>query len=213
MVQEERSPALRRWMPVSGHVLGNRSLADIDAELEEFSMNARSAPERICQAHLVDQLSNLEGHLGPAGSSSRLPAPEGAESSTMPSYDRLRPHDCHRIKNSRREPIQQYKDKPIERFEGRALGCAATQKVQLVPKRNYLSFERTPRPEEVQEDPPEQIEKLEHLAFIARFGRSDQWMGFAVDGILGLARSAGFWWLRFRLMIERGPPERPQASE
>jgi hypothetical protein len=38
-------------------------------------------------------------------------------------------------------------------------------------------------------------------------------MEFAVDGILGLARSAGFWWLRFRLMIERGPPERPQASE
>jgi hypothetical protein len=48
------------------------------------------------------------------------------------------------------------------------------------PKRDYLSFERTPRPEEVQEDPPEQIEELEHLAFIARFGRSGQ-----ADGICG----------------------------
>src|SRR3954454_15093087 len=75
MVQEERSPALRGWAPMSGHVLGNRSLADIDAELEELSKDARSAPERICQAHLADQLSNFEGHLGPAGSSSRLPAP------------------------------------------------------------------------------------------------------------------------------------------
>src|SRR3954453_11164127 len=178
MVQEERSPALRRWAPVSGHELGNRSLADIDAELEEFSVNAGSAPERICQAHLADQLPNFERHLGPAGSSSRLPAPEGAESSTMPSYNRLRPHDGHRIKKGGAEPIQKYKDKPIERFEGRPLGCAATQNVQLVPKRDYLSFERTPRPEEVQEDPPEQIEELEHPAFIARFGRSDQ-----VDGI------------------------------
>jgi hypothetical protein len=44
-------------------------------------------------------------------------------------------------------------------------------------------------------------------------GVQAKWMAFAVDGILGLARSAGFWWLRFRLMIERGPPERPQASE
>jgi hypothetical protein len=52
-----------------------------------------------------------------------------------------------------------------------------------VPKRDYLSFERTPRPEEVQENPPEQIEKLEHPAFIARFGRSDQ-----VDGICGRDR-------------------------
>jgi hypothetical protein len=40
------------------------------------------------------------------------------------------------------------------------------------------SFERAPRPEEVQEHPAEQIERLEHPAFIARFGRSDQ-----VDGI------------------------------
>ena len=49
-----------------------------------------------------------------------------------------------------------------------------------MPQRDYLSFERTPRPEEVQEDPPEQIEKLEHPAFIARFGRSGQ-----ADGICG----------------------------
>jgi hypothetical protein len=101
----------------------------------------------------------------------------------MPSYDRLRPHDCHRIKNSRREPIQQYQDKAIEGCKGRALRCAATQYIQLVAKRDYLSFERTPRLEEVQENPPEQIEKLEHPAFIARFGRSDQ-----VDGICGRER-------------------------
>src|SRR6476646_9699396 len=99
------SPALRWWAPMSGHVLGNRSLADIDAELEEFSMDARSAPEGICQADLADQLPNFERHLGPAGSPSRLPAPEAAESSTMPSHNRLRPNDCHRIKNRRREPI------------------------------------------------------------------------------------------------------------
>ena len=47
-------------------------------------------------------------------------------------------------------------------------------------KRDYLSLERTPRPEEIQEDPPEQIEKVEHAAFIAQFGRSGQ-----ADGICG----------------------------
>src|SRR3954449_8045089 len=59
MVKDERSPALRWWAPMSGHVLGNRSLADSDAKLEEFSMDARSAPETICQAHLADQLPKL----------------------------------------------------------------------------------------------------------------------------------------------------------
>jgi hypothetical protein len=48
-------------------------------------MDARGAPERICKTHLPDQLPKFERHLEPAGSSSRLPAPEAAESSTMPS--------------------------------------------------------------------------------------------------------------------------------
>src|SRR4051795_3630817 len=67
MVQEERSPALRRWAPVSGHVLGNRSLADSDAELEEFSMDARSAPERI--ARVISRIScrTSRGTLGLPG--------------------------------------------------------------------------------------------------------------------------------------------------
>jgi hypothetical protein len=40
-------------------------------------------------------------------------------------------------------------------------------------------------------------------------------VGYSVDGVLGLAGSASWHkrWLRFRLMIDRGPPERPQASE
>src|SRR6476646_9946063 len=67
MVPEERSPALRLRAPSRCHVLGNRGLADIDAELEEFSMDARSAPEGICQADLADQLPNFERHLGLPG--------------------------------------------------------------------------------------------------------------------------------------------------
>jgi hypothetical protein len=58
--------------------------------------------------------------------------------------------------------------------------CKLVTNPRVVPKRDYLSLERTPRPEEVQEDPPEQIENLEHPAFIARFGRSGQ-----ADGICG----------------------------
>jgi len=70
------------------------------------------------------------------------------------------------------------------RGRGEALGCAATQYIQLVSKRDYLSLVRTPRPVEIQEDPPEEIENLEHPAFIARFGRSGQ-----ADGICGTDNS------------------------
>src|SRR3954453_11584645 len=44
---------------------------------------------------------------------------------------------------------------------------------------------------EVQEDPPEQIEELEHPAFIARFGRSDQ-----VDGICDRDSPTAEWIVR-----------------
>src|SRR3954462_9863680 len=87
------------------------------------------------------------------------------------------------------------------------------QYIQLMTKRYHLCLKRLSRPEEVDDHPLEQIQELEHPEFMARFGPSRQADGFATDGILGLARSAGFEWLRFRLMIERGPPERPQASE
>ena len=43
MIEEERPPGLRRRSPSTRHVLANRGLADVDAELEEFSMDAGNA--------------------------------------------------------------------------------------------------------------------------------------------------------------------------
>jgi hypothetical protein len=37
-------PALRWWPPSSRHVLRNRGLANIDTKLEEFAVDAWSAP-------------------------------------------------------------------------------------------------------------------------------------------------------------------------
>src|SRR5256885_368248 len=54
MIEEERSPALRRRSPWPRHILRNGGLADVDVELEEFSMDAGSAPERVGEAHLPD---------------------------------------------------------------------------------------------------------------------------------------------------------------
>src|SRR4051812_16678882 len=142
MVQEERSPALRRWAPVSDHVLGNRSLADIDAELEELSMDARSAPERICQAHLADQLPNFERHLRPANSSSRLPAPKQAETSAMPAQKGVGLDDREGIQNTRRHPIQADENQAIEVAEDRPLRRASVQHVQLMAQSQVLGPKR-----------------------------------------------------------------------
>ena len=66
MIAEERLPPLRWGFPVPCHVLGDRGLANFDAELEEFAMDSRSTPQRIGEAHGADQLANFERHLWPA---------------------------------------------------------------------------------------------------------------------------------------------------
>src|SRR3979411_2048687 len=56
VIAEKCPPALGRrvWSPV--HLVGHAGLSDIDAELEQLSMNPWSPPERIGDAHLADQL-------------------------------------------------------------------------------------------------------------------------------------------------------------
>ena len=66
MVHSAEDPPGRIPSAVSSrcHVLRNGGLADIDAELEELSMDAGSTPERIGEAHLADQPPNFRRYAG-----------------------------------------------------------------------------------------------------------------------------------------------------
>src|SRR6202012_3931690 len=66
MIAEERPPALGWRVSSLGHVRGHAGLSDIDAELEEFSMDPRRSPQRIGNAHLADKLAYLHRHCRPA---------------------------------------------------------------------------------------------------------------------------------------------------
>src|SRR6202162_4842571 len=59
MVMKKRLPALRRWPSSLHHILGHTRLADIDAELEQLSMDPRRSPQRVGDAHLADKLAYL----------------------------------------------------------------------------------------------------------------------------------------------------------
>ena len=77
-------------------------------------MDAGSAPERIGEAHLPDQLPNFERHLGPACTPTRFPAPEGAKACPMPPDNGFRLYDREGVQNTRRDPIQADEDHTIE---------------------------------------------------------------------------------------------------
>jgi hypothetical protein len=59
MVANQRLPSLPGRAPPPRHVLGDADLADVDVELEKFSVDSWRSPQRLCNAHLVDQPANF----------------------------------------------------------------------------------------------------------------------------------------------------------
>jgi hypothetical protein len=48
-------------------VPSNGGLSDLDAELEQFAVNARCAPARVVEAHLTNQIAYFVARLGASG--------------------------------------------------------------------------------------------------------------------------------------------------
>jgi len=83
MVAQE-GPTLRRRPSTLEHVCGDRRFRDFEAKFEQFTMNARRAPQWVVLAHLPDQLAQFAVYLGPAWPTSRFPAPIDAVPGSMP---------------------------------------------------------------------------------------------------------------------------------
>src|SRR5215469_8576685 len=94
MVFQERPPRLRGWIPTAHHVFAYAGLTDVDAQLEEVAVDARSAPKRVVAAHLPNQFSDLLRHRRASGSpAADLPSPEQAVSFAVPGNHCIRLYD------------------------------------------------------------------------------------------------------------------------
>ena len=62
LIEQEGTPGRRRRSAPADHVLGDGRLTDRDAELEQFAMDSRCAPQRIGVAHLPNQVADLALH-------------------------------------------------------------------------------------------------------------------------------------------------------
>src|SRR5438874_187603 len=81
--------ALRQQL-VAHHVFADTALTDVDAEFEEFAMDAGCTPRGILPAHFADHRSDLGRNDGSSGlAAAHLPGPEQAKPGTMPGNDRF----------------------------------------------------------------------------------------------------------------------------
>ena len=81
VIAEKRPPALRRWPRVAAHVPSDRRLGDLEAELEQLTMNTRRAPQGVRTAHLANERAQLSRDLRSANTVAGSPAPAAAQRS------------------------------------------------------------------------------------------------------------------------------------
>jgi hypothetical protein len=94
VILEESPPGLGRRRSISHKVFAHARFANIDAELQQFAVNARRAPARIVFAHAPDESANLGWNRRPTGfASPDLPCPEEAKRVAVPGNDGFRLDD------------------------------------------------------------------------------------------------------------------------
>jgi len=106
VIAEKRPPALRRWPRVAAHVPSDRRLGDLEAELEQLTMNTRRAPKCVRTAHLANERAQLSRDLRSANTVAGSPAPIRPKPSTVPANDGLRPDNRNHLKDGRKPAIE-----------------------------------------------------------------------------------------------------------
>jgi hypothetical protein len=106
MLFQEGAPAWRGWAVTPSHIFGNGCLPYADPELEELTMDAWRALERIGFIHLADQISDLAIDAGPTETAgSRSPPPVEPEARSMLLDDSCRLHQHHDLEALRPESV------------------------------------------------------------------------------------------------------------
>src|SRR6266487_3724654 len=172
MIAQKGLPALRWWLPSPPHVFCHGGLPDIDAKLEQFAVDPRCSPKRVCDAHVANELPNVRRGRWPAAARSGFPAPIGSKSSTVPTDHRLRPENFQCIQYSRSHTIEPRKHQAVNVAECKSLRGFAPQHVELVSKDKDFGFQRSPRPEQSDQGAPNQPAKIAHRERVSADSRS-----------------------------------------
>ena len=59
MILEKGPAGLEWWLPAADQIFADARLADIEAQLEQFAVNARCTPAWILTAHAADQFPDF----------------------------------------------------------------------------------------------------------------------------------------------------------
>src|SRR5215467_5073759 len=90
MILQEGAPGLRWRLATAHHVFAHAALPNVDAELEQFTVDAWCAPSGVFAAHPVDQVADFTGKRWSSRvAPPNLPRPEQTKAPAVPDDDHL----------------------------------------------------------------------------------------------------------------------------
>src|SRR5476649_2793317 len=153
MITKEGLPGLQRPTRPRHHVFRNRGLGNVDANLEQFTMDLGSSPERILKTHSSDKVAHLFSDPRSATERTRLPSPVSGEAHSVPTHNSFGPDDGYGIKNARKATIEPNEQGAVGPGQIQSTWCALSKHVQLMTQNQKFSVK-----------PPSRLEAIAHHA-------------------------------------------------
>jgi hypothetical protein len=121
-VVAQKAPPGRGGKPGSPrHPSSDRGLADLDAKLEQFPVDAGRSPQWVVLAHAADQSADFCADLR-SSRTARSPSPVELEALAMPLDHGRRLDQYHRVNDLRPNPVEPHPQEPVERRKLRPTG-------------------------------------------------------------------------------------------
>jgi hypothetical protein len=137
---QKGAPSLAWWSTPLDHVLGYARLRDLKPQLQQFAMDAGSAPKRVLDAHRPNQHPQLCLDWWPPSQRPRLPPPVVAKARPMPTHQRLGTDDRESLQDRRKPAIHPDKEPAVAVRQPDATAQLTPQNNQLMSKHRILGF-------------------------------------------------------------------------
>src|SRR6516164_2326665 len=149
MIANKGLPGLQ-WPIWSGHHIDrNRGLGDLDAELEQLAMDLGGAPQGVFKTHSSDQVAHVFADLRSASERTGLPSPVSGKALSVPTHNRLRPHDGYSVKDARAATVEPNEQSTIDPTQMRPAWRSPLWEVELMPQDHDFGFQLRSRLEVV----------------------------------------------------------------
>ena len=163
VILQKCAPGLRRRFAAPHHVFAHAALTDVDAEFEQFAVDAGCTPTKILPAHLADQILELARNDGSSElPAPHLPGPEQSKACTMPGYDRFGLDDGQRRAPVTPEAGQTDPPQAVPGGQFRTFSCGPLKHADLVAKSQVLELKGSTRTEDRGQRCEECRERNEH---------------------------------------------------